>query len=55
MQPTCQPMGYGGSMGGFNSSYAHLTQRYSVLSLLDATNVNNIDSTNNHFTGTPKQ
>jgi hypothetical protein len=28
--PTCQPMGYGGSMGGFNSSYAPAQSAYGL-------------------------
>ena len=28
--PTCQPMGYGGSMGGFNSSYAPPQSAYGL-------------------------
>ena len=30
MQPMCQPMGYGGSMGGFNSSYAPPQSAYGL-------------------------
>ena len=30
MQPMCQPMGYGGSMGGFNASYAPPQSAYGL-------------------------